>query len=618
MTRIRRVRCDEGKPACNRCVSTGRKCDGYETPAESSDSNTLPIRSSSSPDDTGASPSSLPPLASSDSAAVVSRHRHNHNQYHDLGLPNEYDQRRHPAPQATAELKLALSRTDPQELRSYRYFLEVTAPCISGCFDMKFWLEDIPRVCLTDPAIWHAIISLGSVHEHYQRTGGGSSLARNVFALRQFNASIRCLTESNSPRRLDRMRALTVSAIFTCVCVLDGRYAEARMHANSGVNLLGEIEEDQRQKRSLLALKKLMGPQKPQDLSKVDQEDAEYAKDVSPWDIPISTNSVRSIIHSYEVAEKTFASGGFDELPPLAADNERFGIWSTYRLPSTSPEGQSPLTLKNLTMANRAAESAIHGLGMWAHEHGPGLAELCVNPSVKLMLDLLSDQKQYIGVFRLIQRAVRIFEREFAAGNGAARGASELDKLVLERSLLALRTYNATINFVLIGDPDDEDIIARYMSLPGLCRDIVQMTEKIISIEAKLKAERVSMPPIPGLATPLFTVGFGGFGWTARYRAVELLRVPRLDGLWDSLMAAGLAQASMEREKEARDVAISQGKTAIMRAAAPEEEEPETATLYRVYKMYAQFTGKRELVLRLRTWGEVINGDYGQVSVLNW
>lgn len=27
--RIRRVKCDEGKPACNRCISTGRTCDGY-------------------------------------------------------------------------------------------------------------------------------------------------------------------------------------------------------------------------------------------------------------------------------------------------------------------------------------------------------------------------------------------------------------------------------------------------------------------------------------------------------------------------------------------------------------------------------------------------------------
>ncbi|KLU81825.1 hypothetical protein MAPG_00906, partial [Magnaporthiopsis poae ATCC 64411] len=29
--RIRRVKCDEGKPACQRCTSTGRACDGYDS-----------------------------------------------------------------------------------------------------------------------------------------------------------------------------------------------------------------------------------------------------------------------------------------------------------------------------------------------------------------------------------------------------------------------------------------------------------------------------------------------------------------------------------------------------------------------------------------------------------
>ncbi|KAK7574804.1 hypothetical protein V3481_016776 [Fusarium oxysporum f. sp. vasinfectum] len=28
--RIRRVKCDEDKPSCHRCTSTGRKCDGYD------------------------------------------------------------------------------------------------------------------------------------------------------------------------------------------------------------------------------------------------------------------------------------------------------------------------------------------------------------------------------------------------------------------------------------------------------------------------------------------------------------------------------------------------------------------------------------------------------------
>lgn len=603
--RIRRVRCDEAKPACNRCVSTGRKCDGYEAAppaASSSDASTsaLPDRTTTSSSSSRSPPEST--SASSSDTAVAHRQQNGHF-----------------AVQATADAKLALPRTDPEELRGYRYFIEVTAPAIAGCFDMKFWLQDLPRVCLADPAIWHAVISLGSVHERYALSSGSSSLARNVFALRQFNASIRSLMESHSPRRADKMRALTVSAIFTCICVLDGQYTQARIHAGSGVQLLKEIDDEQREKRSLNTLKKLMmGPPRQPDLTRSDygEDGAEVEK--PSWQIPITPAAVRSIIHSYEVAEKTFASGGLDHLPPLMSDNERWGIWSTYKIPSTSATGQSPLTLTNISGASRAAESLVHGLSRWAHENGDGLATLCAAPTVEFMLQLLSTQAPYVKCLRVLQRAVRVFEREIAAGQGHAKGADEATMLVLERAMLALQCYLNLIKFVLIGDPDSDDVLARYRSLPVICGAIVDGAQRIIDIETRLKADGVSMPPVPGLATPLFTVAFAGFSWPVRRRALALLRVPRLDGLWDTLMAAALAQATIEREKEAVMEGRACGLPVTMRSAVPDDPEEETATMFRVYKIYADFTGKREMRLRLRTWGEVINGEYGRESMVYW
>lgn len=604
------MRCDEEKPACNRCVSTGRKCDGYEAPPAESvapatqSSSVLAVRSSFSP-------SQSPPEASSSSHLSITRQRHNY------VLP----------PQATADVKLALPRTDPEELRSYRYFIEVTAPVIAGSFDGKFWLTDIPRVCLSDPAIWHAVVSLGSVHERYSISAGNSSLARNIFALRQFNSSIRCLTEPTSPRRADRMRAVTVSAIFTCLCALDGQYSQARMHARSGVQLLKEIDDEQREKRSLNTLKRLMmGPEKAHDLSRVDwdentdgnssDEAATYSR--SPWQVPISPAAVRSIIQSYEVAEKAFDSGGFDTIMPLLTNNERFGIWSTYKLPSTLANGQSPLTFANLTLANRAAESLVHGLSKWAHESGGGLEELTANPSVELMFRLLSTQAPYVKCMRVLKRAVRIFEREIEAGQGIAKGASESTMLILERSMLAFRCYLSVINFALIGDPDSNDAVARYRSLPDICAQIVESAQHIIDIESKLKADGVSMPAIPGLATPLFIVAFSGFSWPIRRRALSLLRVPRLDGLWDSLMGASMAEAAINREREAASVAEALGHHVTMPYAKLGDTEQEIATMYRIYKIYADFTGKREMKLRLRTWGEVIRGEYGWEGMVYW
>src|SRR2546423_4181892 len=39
-SRIRHIKCDEGKPACLKCTSTGRKCDGYQQSFERKEPDT--------------------------------------------------------------------------------------------------------------------------------------------------------------------------------------------------------------------------------------------------------------------------------------------------------------------------------------------------------------------------------------------------------------------------------------------------------------------------------------------------------------------------------------------------------------------------------------------------
>ena len=92
-TSIRKVRCDEVKPACTRCISTDRKCDGYTSTSSSTPSQSF----------------SLQP-------------------YH--------------RPEATADLKLILPRQSLDEVRGYRYFLKITAPSLAGAFCSEFWLTD--------------------------------------------------------------------------------------------------------------------------------------------------------------------------------------------------------------------------------------------------------------------------------------------------------------------------------------------------------------------------------------------------------------------------------------------------------------------------------------------
>lgn len=184
---IRKVRCDEQQPACDRCTSTARVCDGYAPHKPTSAS-----RSSNSQ-----SPSP----------------------------------QRHDSPNPTVHLKLVLPRQSPEEVRSYSFFLQVTAPSLAGSFYTDFWLSELPRVCLSDPAIWHAVVSLGSAHEDFNFAENGQE-SQNLFSLKQFNLSIQCLTEPQTPRHADRWRALIVSTIFAYIYMYNQRSSSPDPHTS--------------------------------------------------------------------------------------------------------------------------------------------------------------------------------------------------------------------------------------------------------------------------------------------------------------------------------------------------------------------------------------------------
>jgi hypothetical protein len=93
--RIRKVKCDEVKPSCKRCTDTGRKCDGYTPPPTSGvpKKTSLVVRSSKQ-------------------------------------APRQ--------PDVHADVVLSSTFGTPEEYLSLDFFLQRTAPAISGAFDTGF------------------------------------------------------------------------------------------------------------------------------------------------------------------------------------------------------------------------------------------------------------------------------------------------------------------------------------------------------------------------------------------------------------------------------------------------------------------------------------------------
>jgi hypothetical protein len=175
---VRRVKCDEEKPFCNKCTSTGRACDGYDMEGS-------PGRSSSSDN-----------------------------------------------PSATAGRTLTLvqspsveSPSSPRERRSMQFFYERTVRKLNPFGADDFWDIHILRATHHEPSIRHAIVALGSLHEKFEESRGLAFPDGDNFSLQQYNKAIGSLLKPFSSGGQQTMDVcLTASILFACFEVRTNDY----------------------------------------------------------------------------------------------------------------------------------------------------------------------------------------------------------------------------------------------------------------------------------------------------------------------------------------------------------------------------------------------------------
>lgn len=152
--RIRRIKCDEARPDCQKCASTGRRCDGYRTSSSSSNK---------------------PPLA----------------------------------PKRPHALDLQLMESD-LERRSFDFFRKRTVGMLSGIFDPSFWTRLVLQATHHEPAIRHAVVALGALHESFEVRPREEP---SILAMQQYGKAIGCLIK---PIQGKQTQAADV-ALMTCV-----------------------------------------------------------------------------------------------------------------------------------------------------------------------------------------------------------------------------------------------------------------------------------------------------------------------------------------------------------------------------------------------------------------
>ncbi|KAF5705005.1 transcriptional regulatory moc3 [Fusarium mundagurra] len=176
--KIRKVKCDEGKPYCLRCIKTGRQCDGYRPSPNSSPE-----------------PTSLSPAPGFDT---------------------------------------------PQEVRAFDHYRLRTAKVLSGPIDANFWGGVVLKMSSTEPAVRHAILAISSLHEAVQVKSRSLKEIDTRFAFREYGNAITSLRNWGQ-RSEPSVVPLLVCVLFICVEFLIDRDTAAQMHICQGRHILSTL-----------------------------------------------------------------------------------------------------------------------------------------------------------------------------------------------------------------------------------------------------------------------------------------------------------------------------------------------------------------------------------------
>ncbi|KAE9363000.1 hypothetical protein N431DRAFT_550764 [Stipitochalara longipes BDJ] len=201
--KIRRIKCDETKPHCKKCTSTGRKCEGYEAAKPRRESPKI---------DQGSLvdhfPRSIKACTLSSNTSGLSM---------GIGLP-----------------------LDSLHSRKLAH--------IPGHFEPHFWNQIVLRFGHSYPAVQHALVALDAIYDGNDRdlrspVKNATISMRNSYVLHQYDIALRHLIEYLSSTQQDARATLLSCLVFVWVEILQNNLESAFKHLESGLKILRQIKE---------------------------------------------------------------------------------------------------------------------------------------------------------------------------------------------------------------------------------------------------------------------------------------------------------------------------------------------------------------------------------------
>ncbi|EEA25282.1 hypothetical protein TMatcc_006494 [Talaromyces marneffei ATCC 18224] len=189
--RIRKIKCDENKPFCRKCSSTGRTCDGYQDPFRvftNQSINNMFVGSIKS----------------------------------DIGQQS------------------ALVEITPQEIDLLNRHFSIKTMCDAklGCDEEA---RQVLQASLTDPPLQHALLSLRALREDLETFGNGQQTLSYDYGLQQYTAALGGLASNLSyPGSVGLKSALLCCQIFISIEQVRKNHAAMAQHIVRGLSIMHE------------------------------------------------------------------------------------------------------------------------------------------------------------------------------------------------------------------------------------------------------------------------------------------------------------------------------------------------------------------------------------------
>ncbi|KAJ9619694.1 hypothetical protein H2204_012562 [Knufia peltigerae] len=216
--KIRKKKCDETKPRCNRCIKDKFTCDGYEPP------RAWLFTPLSEEEDVKLTPDSEKTDESSEASF---------NSHHYVPCSGYVRADSGSMPDALSILAPSSPWTSETDRNFCQYFLLQFAPMLTTTQQWGyFWRSLVPQAAWLDTAINHAMVAVAATYESRK-----SGIDRTELILHRSNQAIRAFTASQASTDV----ALILCRLLSSMAQCNGDYRTATMHMNSGQKILQEV-----------------------------------------------------------------------------------------------------------------------------------------------------------------------------------------------------------------------------------------------------------------------------------------------------------------------------------------------------------------------------------------